>query len=198
VILDIKVIRTDGSSISWKEALLRYIGFIISTIPLFLGFIWIFFDSKRQGWPDKIASTYVVQKNTQFSSKDTVTFVRPTLTARQHIQALMVSGSPIILGYLIFVVDPMYIKRLFTFSCDYGVTSSDLCTQPLDWIMGGMIVPLVSIGYFGIRGTMTLLRGPKRIVMGFVIFVLFVLPAIYIVLLGPATLVILGNSSFGQ
>ncbi len=42
---------------------------------LSLGFIWIAFDSKRQGWHDKIAGTYVVRKDTHFSPTDAVTFV---------------------------------------------------------------------------------------------------------------------------
>ena len=65
--LGIKVVSTDGSPVSWGKALLRYVGYIISGIPLFLGFIWVAFDAKRQGWHDKIASTYVVPKDAQFT-----------------------------------------------------------------------------------------------------------------------------------
>jgi uncharacterized RDD family membrane protein YckC len=71
----IKVISTDGSSVSWGKALLRYIGYIVSSIPLALGFIWAAFDAKRQGWHDKIANTYVVRKDTHFSATDDITFV---------------------------------------------------------------------------------------------------------------------------
>jgi uncharacterized RDD family membrane protein YckC len=41
--------------------LARYVGYIISTIPLCLGFLWVGFDSKKQGWHDKIAGTVVVR-----------------------------------------------------------------------------------------------------------------------------------------
>ena len=75
MVLGIKVISADGTSVGWGKALLRYIGYIISAIVLFLGFIWIAFDSKRQGWHDKIASTLVVHKDTQFSTTEPVTFV---------------------------------------------------------------------------------------------------------------------------
>ena len=61
IITGIKIIRTDSSSITWQHALLRYLGCIISTLILFIGFIWIAFDSRKQGLHDKIADTYVVK-----------------------------------------------------------------------------------------------------------------------------------------
>lgn len=38
----------------------RYLGYIISTIPLCLGFMWIGWDKRKQGWHDKISGTVVV------------------------------------------------------------------------------------------------------------------------------------------
>ena len=38
----------------------RYFAYILSIIPLFLGFIWIAFDSRKQGWHDNLAGTVVV------------------------------------------------------------------------------------------------------------------------------------------
>ncbi|NBX04206.1 MAG: RDD family protein [Alphaproteobacteria bacterium] len=46
--------------ISDKQIALRLLGYIISTIPLFLGFCWVGFDKKKQGWHDKIAGTVVI------------------------------------------------------------------------------------------------------------------------------------------
>lgn len=48
---------------SSQQFIIRYIAYFISTIPLCLGFIWIAFDSKKQGWHDKIAKTCVVHIN---------------------------------------------------------------------------------------------------------------------------------------
>lgn len=42
--------------------LLRYIGYFISMIPLFLGIFWVGWDKKKQGWHDKIAGTVVIRK----------------------------------------------------------------------------------------------------------------------------------------
>ena len=60
--IGIKIVKTDGTSIGIGTTLLReIIGKIVSSIILLLGYIWILFDGKRQGWHDKIASTYVVK-----------------------------------------------------------------------------------------------------------------------------------------
>lgn len=39
----------------------RYFAYFISTIPLCLGFLWIAFDRRKQGWHDKLAGTVVVR-----------------------------------------------------------------------------------------------------------------------------------------
>jgi uncharacterized RDD family membrane protein YckC len=43
------------------KALIRYIGYIISAIPLALGFLWVLWDPNREAWHDKIAKTRVVK-----------------------------------------------------------------------------------------------------------------------------------------
>ena len=60
-VLNIKVIRTDGTALTLTQALIRYVGLIVSIACLFIGVIWAAFDSNKQGWHDKIASTYVVR-----------------------------------------------------------------------------------------------------------------------------------------
>jgi len=61
MVAGVKVIRIDGTQIDTGRAIVRYLGYIVSMIPLFLGFIWIAFDAHKQGWHDKIAETYVVK-----------------------------------------------------------------------------------------------------------------------------------------
>lgn len=43
------------------QAILRYIGYYASTIPLLLGLVWVGFDARKQGWHDKIAGTLVIK-----------------------------------------------------------------------------------------------------------------------------------------
>ena len=59
--LNIRVVKTDGSYLDYVGAFLRYIGFVISCVVLFIGVIWAAFDGQKQGWHDKIAGTYVVK-----------------------------------------------------------------------------------------------------------------------------------------
>jgi uncharacterized RDD family membrane protein YckC len=42
---------------------LRYLAYIISAAPLFLGFAWIAIDRRKQGWHDKIAGTRVIHED---------------------------------------------------------------------------------------------------------------------------------------
>src|SRR5205085_9008787 len=52
--LGLKVVKTDGSPLTIADAVIRYIGIIISTAVIFLGLIWVGFDSHKQGWHDKM------------------------------------------------------------------------------------------------------------------------------------------------
>lgn len=62
VFLGMRIVTNDGSvdGIGWGRALLRYVGYIISSAVFCLGFIWIIIDDDNQAWHDKIARTYVV------------------------------------------------------------------------------------------------------------------------------------------
>lgn len=44
------------------QFVLRYVGYFLSSIFL-LGFIWVAFDKRKQGWHDKIARTVVVKNS---------------------------------------------------------------------------------------------------------------------------------------
>jgi uncharacterized RDD family membrane protein YckC len=43
------------------QLVLRYLGYYVSMLPLFIGILWVAFDSRKQGWHDKIADTVVVR-----------------------------------------------------------------------------------------------------------------------------------------
>jgi uncharacterized RDD family membrane protein YckC len=60
-VLNLKVVRTDGSALTITQALIRYLGLFVSFLCLFIGVIWVAFDAQKQGWHDKIAGTYVVR-----------------------------------------------------------------------------------------------------------------------------------------
>lgn len=56
----LRIVRLDSSRVGWWKSALRTLLYILSGISFGIGFIWIFFDKKRQGWHDKIAETRVV------------------------------------------------------------------------------------------------------------------------------------------
>ena len=41
--------------------MLRFLAYFVSALPLYLGFLWIALDRRKQGWHDKIARTIVDQ-----------------------------------------------------------------------------------------------------------------------------------------
>jgi len=54
------VIKTDGSSMSDSDAVIRYIGYAINSFFL-IGWAWVLIDDNQQGWHDKLAKTYVIK-----------------------------------------------------------------------------------------------------------------------------------------
>jgi len=46
------------------QFVIRYLGYFLSSIFL-LGFIWVAFDRRKQGWHDKLAGTVVVRDTTK-------------------------------------------------------------------------------------------------------------------------------------
>ncbi len=69
-LLGLQVVSADGSPISFGIAFLRAVGYLVSsllfTVPL--GYIWVAFDKKKQGWHDKIAGTAVIIRDPQGSA----------------------------------------------------------------------------------------------------------------------------------
>lgn len=64
MVTKIKVVDAEtGNNLSLSQSIIRYIGYIIGTIPLFLGLIWVGFDKKKQGWHDKMAGSVVVKND---------------------------------------------------------------------------------------------------------------------------------------
>ncbi|XQW86729.1 RDD family protein [Thalassotalea piscium] len=59
--LNIKIVDAQtGEKPSIGQSLLRYLGYYVSLIPLGLGFLWIAWDDKKQGWHDVMAGTLVI------------------------------------------------------------------------------------------------------------------------------------------
>lgn len=69
MILGLKIIRIDGEErLTPAQSVGRYMGYYLSMLPFFMGFIWVAFDDKKQGWHDKLAGTLVVKAD-EFEKK---------------------------------------------------------------------------------------------------------------------------------
>jgi len=58
-LMGLLVVQTNGERLKLGRAILRWLGYWLSGI-LFLGYLWIVLDSRRQGFHDKLARTLVV------------------------------------------------------------------------------------------------------------------------------------------
>ncbi|WP_274019559.1 RDD family protein [Vibrio parahaemolyticus] len=66
-----------GDKPTLQQYIVRYLGYILATIPLGLGIFWVAWDKRKQGWHNKLANTVVIcekDRNTpqevEFSSKN--------------------------------------------------------------------------------------------------------------------------------
>lgn len=50
----------NGGPIGYGRAFIRYIGRIVSSLPIFLGYFWMIWDKEKQTWHDKFAGSVVV------------------------------------------------------------------------------------------------------------------------------------------
>ena len=57
----LQLLRTDGSRVGLRDAVVRYLGTLLSLPLFFLGYLWMLWDPAGQTWHDKLADTMVVQ-----------------------------------------------------------------------------------------------------------------------------------------
>ena len=59
--LGIRVIKLDGTPLTGVEGMIRYLGYYINSFVFSVGWIWALFDSRQQGFHDKLVNTVVVR-----------------------------------------------------------------------------------------------------------------------------------------
>ena len=59
--LNLRVVNEQGTSPTIGQAVIRYIGYIVGAIPLFLGYFWAL-GQQRRAWHDLMAGTYVIKQ----------------------------------------------------------------------------------------------------------------------------------------
>ncbi len=58
-----------GAQPTLQQYIVRYLGYIVATIPLGLGILWVAWDPRKQGWHDKLAGTVVINTKDKFERK---------------------------------------------------------------------------------------------------------------------------------
>jgi len=58
-LMGIKVVSLGGGPITVARALVRFVGYLVSALPFYAGFLWMLGPSRR-GWHDRLARTEVV------------------------------------------------------------------------------------------------------------------------------------------
>ena len=62
MIFGLRVVRTDGRPLTYLRALVRAFGYFLSSIPFFLGFLWVGFTSSKRSWHDVLTDTMVIRE----------------------------------------------------------------------------------------------------------------------------------------
>jgi uncharacterized RDD family membrane protein YckC len=61
-LLHLKVVDADtGSPIGYARATVRFLMSIVNSWACYIGWIWVAFDPRKQGWHDKVANSVVLQ-----------------------------------------------------------------------------------------------------------------------------------------
>lgn len=92
MLLGLQVVSVDGTPISFGSAFLRSVGYLVSSLVFCLGYIWIAFDKKKQGWHDKIAGTVVIIREPQGSASG-ISIPDSTPVAQSPVQVGDTSGD---------------------------------------------------------------------------------------------------------
>jgi uncharacterized RDD family membrane protein YckC len=59
--LAVKIVdAASGQPPSTGRLVVRFLAYFVSALPLYLGFLWVAIDRRKQGWHDKIAGTVVI------------------------------------------------------------------------------------------------------------------------------------------
>ena len=52
--------RIDGQNLAWSTAVVRFLGALLSWLPLGLGFFWVALDPQNRAWHDRLSKSIVV------------------------------------------------------------------------------------------------------------------------------------------
>jgi len=78
LLLDCKIVDAKTlQPIHWKQAALRYLAYLASILPLYLGFVIIGLDKRKQGLHDKLAKTVVLHNPHNYANMSLEELMEP-------------------------------------------------------------------------------------------------------------------------
>jgi uncharacterized RDD family membrane protein YckC len=86
-VMGLRVLSTDGRRLKVRQAIIRALGYYVSGLALFLGFLWVLVDDRRQTWHDKLAGSFVVYEWDARYEERFVTAVNDWRESRRQRQA---------------------------------------------------------------------------------------------------------------
>jgi len=113
--LKIKVVDRNGQRVSFFRAAVREYTRLLSSAPLYIGYMFSFFSTHRQTLHDKIADTYVINKEATF--EEGVAPKEP-LNASKIVLGLVLYGAfllafaLIVLGMAVMMADPEFMNAI--------------------------------------------------------------------------------------
>ena len=81
LLMGIKIVPVGGGPLTFKRGLVRLFGYLVSALPLYLGYLWIL-GPERRGWHDLLAHTEVT-----YVRRRPAPAVLTTLNLRERVQA---------------------------------------------------------------------------------------------------------------
>lgn len=139
--LNLTVCDVNGGRLSFLRASLRFIGKILSAVPLFLGFFLVAFTERKQGLDDFIAGTLVFYADTEVVTVQTspvqVAEPAPQETVRKSNLALY-----LIIGcILVIILGPLILSGIMLFSYGQSDHSSSAAVPAGSYPSAIMTIP---------------------------------------------------------
>ena len=91
----VRVVRLNGRKMNFKSSLVRYLGYFVSFFALGLGYFWVLWDDRRQGFQDKLARTVVVYAWTARQNEFLLDRVRERMGAKAKVSSTAMTEDEI-------------------------------------------------------------------------------------------------------
>ena len=102
--MGLRVVRLNGKRMTFWSSVVRWVGYMVSFVALGLGFLWVLWDDRRQGFADKLAKTVVVYSWEAKQNEFLLDRIRQKLRPKRKQQAAIPQGAQAI------VVKPMRLE----------------------------------------------------------------------------------------